>query len=77
MDAEEAQDIASKQCKLNTTNETWQAILLFLSQRHKNGRFYGASVVCYTCRPEISQKNHPIMIILHAFIYLLTYFGIF
>ena len=38
MDADEAQDIASKRCKPNTTNETRQAILLFLSQRHKNGR---------------------------------------
>ena len=38
MDADEAQDIASKQCKLNTTNETRQGILLFLSQCHKNGR---------------------------------------
>ena len=37
MDADEAQYIASKQCKPNTTNETQQGILLFLSQRHKNG----------------------------------------
>ena len=40
-----------------------------MSQRHRNGRFYGANVVCYTCRPEISRKNHPIMIILHAYIF--------
>ncbi len=38
MDTEEVHDIASKGNKPNTTNETRQAILLFLSQRHKNGR---------------------------------------
>ena len=44
MDTEEVRDIASKENKHNTTNETLQAILLFLSQCHKNGGFVKGTI---------------------------------
>ena len=56
MDAEEARDIASKQCKPNTANETQLAILLFLSQRHKNGRLVKGAT-------EEAMQKFPLFIV--------------